>query len=58
MRSLALHCAAARGHLDVVKLCKAKGYPKDETDVDGTTPAEWAETCGHTEILGYMRDGY
>ena len=50
-----LHIAALRGEFPVVK-CLVEDYLCDPgvRDKDGGTPADWAESQGHTDITSYL----
>jgi hypothetical protein len=53
----ALHEAANRGHVDIVKILLANGVKASIVEPRwGGTPAGWAEHGGHTEIATMLRD--
>ena len=43
--------AAARGHVQVVKLLLAEGNDPEEEDEDGTTPLEWCDDDDCDELI-------
>lgn len=45
-----LHCAAAAGHVEVVKHLLAQGSNPDVQDREGETPLHYAAFCGHAEV--------
>jgi hypothetical protein len=51
----ALHLACWQGHVDIVRMLLAVFASTDVTDDDRYTPAMWAETTGHTEVLPYLQ---
>jgi ankyrin repeat protein len=51
----ALHYAADRGFLEVVKLLVEHGANKQAEDKEGQTPLDFAEACEHEEVIAYLR---
>jgi len=52
--SLAIHHAAARGHMLLVKYLLAKRSPINARDPNGTTPLMWAVHRKHTVVAAYL----
>jgi ankyrin repeat protein len=50
----ALHWAAQKGDLVVLKLLVEKGAKVDSTDKNGNTPLDLAEIYEHKEIMEYL----
>jgi ankyrin repeat protein len=55
-RHTALHLAAEKGHLEIVKLLLEHGADVNEkTKYGGETAVEMAEHMGHTKVFGFIR---
>ena len=50
----AIHGAAFKGHLEIVKLLANNGAALDEPDQNKTTPIIYATLFGHTEVAKYL----
>ena len=50
----ALHAAACYGYLDCVKALVQKGLKRDDTDVDGKTPLDWAIECERNVVVDFL----
>jgi len=47
----AIHAAAARGRIDIVRCCMEQGQAMDVEDIGGRAAAHWAASSGHVEIV-------
>ena len=50
-RDTALHCASAKGRVEVIKLLVEHGADKEAKDADGATPLHLAAFNGHVEAI-------
>lgn len=55
--STALAAAAARGHLEIVRLLLARGANFDKADAHGATPLHEAAAHGHLQLVNLLLDG-
>ena len=51
-----LHCAAGRGHFDIVKTLLAYGANPNTADIRGETPLHCAAESGHFDIVNKLLD--
>jgi ankyrin repeat protein len=51
-----LHCAAASGRTEVVRLLLERGADPHVRGKDGKTPSEWGSERGHHEIVQLLSD--
>ena len=50
-----LHCAAAKGHMELASALVSRGASTSATDKKGRTPADVAQAAGHGQLAAALR---